>query len=183
MQTWETYKRAVLEYSKLRPITKTLAFVPTVDTKVQVLPTDCLMAQFVDYGELSTFQEVFVSETTDQGWYENKGALFLTPAPTTVDPITVIYSARYVPTEPTGTEVFGTFTPDLPEDDLHLIEDLEQAIILEAEADDIAKGPTHYVVGQTQISRSAGLLYLQQRARELRTKVEQALGEPVALWL
>lgn len=179
MQTWETYKKAVLEYSKLKPIIKTLAFVPTVDTKVQTLPTDCLIATFVDYGELSTFQEVYVSETADQGWYENKGTLFLTPAPTTTDPITVIYSAQYVP----GATVVDGFTPALPEADLPYIDDLEQAIILEAEADDIAKGPTAYSVGQTQISRSAGLVYLQQRARELRQRVAQSLSEPVALWL
>ena len=179
MQTWETYKRAVLEYSRLRPIQKTIAFEPTPATKVQILPSDCLMAQYVEYGELSTLQEVLTSDSTDLGWYEHQGALYLNPAPETADPITVLYSARYLPGD---TEVDG-FTPELPEADLHFIDDLEQAILLELEAADIAKGPTHYAVGQTQISRTAGLLYLQSRARELRQRVELALGEPVALWL
>ena len=72
--------------------------------------------------------------------------------------------------------------PTFPAGDLGYVDDLEQAYLLDLQADDISSGPVSYSVGQTQVDREAAIADLRARALQLRTHVELALDEPFALW-
>jgi hypothetical protein len=184
MQDWDTYQRAALEYSRMRPRrlsgTLTLAsetLTLTADQKAQTVPEGCLAVTFVDWGLQVTLLEALTDTTTTQGWANEDGQLLLSPAPTEDDDgITIMYLARHLPDE--DTETF----PTIPAEDLHYVDDLEQAILLEVEADEVAAGPTLYTIGQTQVSRVAALEYLAKRASSLRGRVRLALEDPFAVW-
>ena len=176
MQEWETYQLAALEYSKLKPRKRTATITTVVNQTEYPLPADCLGLQFVAYGEQATFIEVVTNEGADQGWAAEEGTLYLTPAPTEATAIRIVYSGRHL-----GDEDSQTF-PTIPAADLHHVDDLEQAIILELEADDVARGPASYTIGQTEVDRSEALKDLRSRAAQLRDKVELALAEPLAFW-
>lgn len=176
MQEWETFQLAALEYSKLKPRKRTATITTVIDQTEYALPADCLGVQYVAYGERSTFIEVLTNEGADQGWADEQGTLYITPAPSEATAIRIVYSGRHL-----GDEEQQTF-PTIPAADLHHVDDLEQAIILELEADEVAGGPAKYTIGQTEVDRSAALKDLRGRAAQLRHKVELALEEPLAFW-
>lgn len=183
MVNWETYKRAVLEYSKLAPRLVTTTLTPLPAVKLQTLPADCLWVQYLAYGEQGGFQEVFLDEVGTLGWANENGLLIITPIlelaedQEELDPLAIIYWARY--TTDDNTE---TVTPTIPVAHQHLVDDLEQAIILEVEADEVARGPATYAIGQTQVDRSKALVDLRMRSMTLRTRVSQSLDTPLGLW-
>ena len=178
MQEWETYKQAALEYSRMRPRVAFASVTPVADTKLQTPPADCLDIQSCTYGEPGEPGEVYLDETgAVAAWAFVPGQLLLTPAPTAQTPaFTLVYYARHLPDEDTQT------FPTIPVEHLHFVDDLEQAIVLELEADDAARGPLTYSIGQTQVSRAEAVSTLRARAAQLRTRVRQAVEEPLALW-
>lgn len=183
MQDWTTYKRAALEYSKMRPRSVTANITLVAADKDYALPADCLTVRAVEWGDVEiSFTEAITSTSADKGWAVEAGMLYLTPAPTAADvtatpTIKIIYDGRYIPNDSTLV-----FTPPLPATDVHHVDDLEQSILLEVEADDVAKGPAVYSIGQTQVSRAEALAYLLGRARELRSRVRAAIEDPLAIW-
>jgi hypothetical protein len=183
MQDWDTYKQAGMEYSRMRPRLAFASLTPVADTKLQTPPADCLDVQSCSYGVRGEPSEVYLDETgATAAWAYQPGQLFLTPAPTAdtegvVAAITLVYSARHLPNEDQQT------FPTIPVEHLHFVDDLEHAILLELEADDAARGPLVYSIGQTQVSRAEAVSTLRARAAQLRNRVRQAVEEPLALWL
>lgn len=183
MQDWDIYKQAALEYSRMRPRVAFASVTPVADTKTQTPPADCLDIQTCSYGDRGEPSEVYLDETgATTAWAYIPGQLILTPAPTvdetlgTTTPFTLVYYARHLPNEEQQT------FPTIPVEHLHFIDDLEQAITLELEADDAARGPMVYSFGQTQVSRAEAVNTLRSRAAALRSRVRSAVEEPLALW-
>lgn len=176
MQDWETFKLAALEYSKLKPRKRLATITTVIDLGEYGLPADCLSVQYVAYGERATFIEVVTNAGADQGWADEEGTLYITPLPTEELPVQMVYYGLHIGNE--DTQLF----PTIPAADLHHVDDLEQAIRLEIEADEMAGGPVSYSIGQTEVDRTAAITDLRARAQQLRHKVENALGEPLALW-
>jgi hypothetical protein len=183
MQDWDTYKQAGMEYSRMCPRIAFASFTAAADTKLQTPPVDCLDIQSCSYGDRAEPSEVYLDDVgATPAWAFLPGQLFLTPAPAldeelgTTTPFTLVYSARHLPNEDTQT------FPTIPVEHLHFVDDLEQAITLELEADDAAKGPMVYSFGQTQVSRAEAVNTLRARAAQLRLRVRQAVETPLALW-
>lgn len=177
MIAWDTYSRAALDYSRLRPRRLTTAVTPTIGERRIALPSDALaVLTVVNGGDEIDLLEALTDETGTAGWACTDTELVVTPAPTTADPITIIYEARHLP-----DELAQTF-PTIPAAHLPLVDDLEQALVLDAEADTIAQGPMRYVFGQTDISREKAPAELRARAAALRQRVRDLLDEPVAFW-
>ena len=176
MQDWETYKLAALEYSRMRPRVAFASITPVADTKIQIPPADCLDIQTCSYGDRAEPGEVYLDAGSATAWAYVPGQLIVTPAPTGTTAITLVYYARHLADEDTQT------FPTIPVEHLHFVDDLEQAIILELEADDAAKGPMVYSIGQTEVSRAEAVSTLRARAAQLRTRVRLAVEEPLALW-
>lgn len=176
MQDWETYKQAALEYSRLRPRVVVATITLPANTTLSVLPADCLRVRSLAYGVEGEMSEVIGGDGTTQAWAAESGQLAVVPAPAADTPVQIVYSARHVGDE--DTQEF----PTIPAADVGYVEDLEQAIILDLQADEIAGGPVVYAVGQTQVDRSAAVADLRQRALQLRMRVHLALDEPVGLW-
>lgn len=177
MIAWETYKRAALDYSRLRPRQVVATVTPTPGERSVALPEDALGIVSVSYGVEVTPLEALTSGAETQGWAVTDRELLLTPAPTTDDPITIIYYARHLPDEDTQT------FPTIPVAHLPFVDDLELALSLEAEADEMEQGPLRYAIGQTEINREKGPASLRARAASLRRRVAEQLDEPVALWM
>lgn len=183
MQDWDIYKQAALEYSRMRPRVAFASLTPVADTKAQTPPVDCLDIQSCSYGARGEPGEVYLDTTgATAAWAYLPGQLLLTPAPAvdetlgTTTPFTLVYLARHLPDE--DNQVF----PTIPVEHLHFVDDLEQAITLELEADDAARGPMVYSFGQTQVSRAEAVSTLRARAATLRNRVRQAVEEPLAIW-
>jgi hypothetical protein len=177
MQDWDIYKQAGLEYSRMCPRVAFATVTPVADTKVQTPPTDCLDIQACSYGVRAEPSEVYLDDTgATTAWAHLPGQLLLTPAPADTTTFTLVYSARHIANEDTQT------FPTIPVEHLHFIDDLEQAITLELEADDAASGPMVYSIGQTQVSRAEAVNSLRARSMQLRTRVRQAVETPLALW-
>ncbi len=183
MQDWDIYKQAALEYSRMRPRVAFASVTPVADIKTQTPPADCLDIQSCSYGVRGEPSEVYLDDAgATAAWAYLPGQLLLTPAPVvdetlgTTTPFTLVYYARHLPDEDTQT------FPTIPVEHLHFVDDLEQAITLELEADDAARGPMVYSFGQTQVSRAEAVSTLRARAAQLRTRVRQAVEEPLALW-
>lgn len=176
MIAWATYKRAALDYSRLRPREVVTTLTPTAGSRTLPLPEDTLSIVSVEYGSEVSLLEALTSAAETQGWAATDTELVLTPTPATDDPITVFYYARHLPNE--GTQSF----PTIPAAHLPLVDDLELALTLEAEADEMEQGPLRYAIGQTEISREKAPASLRARAAGLRKRVADLLDEPVALW-
>lgn len=177
MQNWEIYRQAGLEYSRMRPRVAFASVTPVADTKLQNAPADCLDIVSCSYGERAELGEVYLDDAgATTAWAYQPGQLVLTPAPADATAFTLVYYARHLSDEDTQT------FPSIPAEHLHFIDDLEQAITLELEADDAARGPLVYSIGQTQVSRAEAVNTLRARAAALRSRVRQAVEEPLALW-
>ncbi len=173
-----TYARAVVEYSRMKPLLVAADLTLEADTRVQTLPDGCLVVRSLDWGDQVTYFEALTSTAATQGWANEGGQLLVTPAPTATEAetdIQIVYLSLHLIDDEDAY-------PTLPAADLHFVDDLEQAITLELEADEVAAGPALYTVGQTQVSRVAALIYLKERAAGLRSRVRAALEEPFATW-
>ena len=176
MQEWETYRQAGLEYSRMRPRVAFASLTPVANTKLQTPPADCLDIQTCSYGDRGEPGEVYTDAGAATAWAYVPGQLILTPAPTDTTAITLVYLARHLPDE--DLQEF----PTIPVEHRHFVDDLEQAITLELEADDAARGPMVYSIGQTQVSRAEAVNTLRARAAQLRDRVRLAVEEPLAIW-
>lgn len=176
MQSWDTFQRAAMEYSRLRPRRTQATITLAVGVSEYQLPSTALpnTVTFSSYGDEGTFEEVMLPDNATPSWAVVDNTLFIAPAPTEAGTMTVIFSSYH----PATGETF----PTIPAAHISYVEDLEEAIILDLEADDVSRGPVVYAVGQTQVSREAALTDIRTRARDIRTRVAQALGEPLALW-
>ena len=99
MQDWETYKRAALEYSRMRPRRVLATITLTADTKAQTAPAACLDIQSLAWGDRAEVGEVYLDDVgTVQAWAFEPGTFLVTPAPTADDTLTVniIYLAQHV---------------------------------------------------------------------------------------
>jgi len=176
MQSLETYRRAVIEYSRLRPHLVYEEWTPPAPgQKLQQLPEGAIGVQSINYGDWAPLNEVMLAGAGVTVWDDTSGQLALSPAPTADTRIAVVWKKVH----PVGDD--GA-TPTIPLDHIPYVEDLEQALVLEREADDIEQGPVTYAIGQTQISRDGAAAGLRTRAAQLRQKVEQALEDPLAVW-
>lgn len=176
MQDWETYKRAALDYSKMKPRLRAATITLVAAATEQTLPADCLWVKSLAYGSQGSLLEVLDETTGAQVWSDEGGQLVISPAPTEDTTVRIIYYATHQPNE--DTQAF----PTIPAADLPYVDDLEQAHLLDMEADQVAGGPVTYSFGQTQVDRSASMEDLRMRALRLRTSVELALGEPLGSW-
>lgn len=176
MISWATYKRAALDYSRMRPREVVTTLTPVVGSRTLPLPNDALKIVAVGYGPEVSLLEALTNDTGTKGWASSDTELVLTPAPATTDPITVFYYARHLPDE--NTQTF----PTIPVAHLPYVDDLELALILEAEADEMERGPLRYTIGHTEISREKSPALLRERAAALRKRVTDLLDEPVAVW-
>jgi hypothetical protein len=177
MAVTETYARAVIEYSRMKPLLVAADYTLEADTRVQALPEGTIAVRSLDWGVQVIYLEALTSTAATQGWANEGGQLVLTPAPTSTEAETAIQIV-YLSLHLADDDAY----PTLPTADLHFVDDLEQAILLEVEADEVAAGPALYTIGQTQVSRVAGLAYLKERAAALRNRVRAAIEEPFAIW-
>jgi hypothetical protein len=176
MQDWDVYKQAALDYSRLKPRTVVATITLPADTQIIALPADCLRVRTLVYGDEAEFTEVILGDGSTQAWAAAGTQLAIVPTVAEDTPVQIIYSGRHLPDE--DAQAF----PTIPAADLGYVDDLEQAYLLDLQADDISGGPVAYSVGQTQVSREAAIADLRARALQLRTHVELALDEPFALW-
>lgn len=178
MLDWALRKRAALEYSRLRPRLVYEDWTPTPDTKIQQMPTGTIGVQSIDYGLWVPSGELHFSTGTEQGWDDSVGSgqLILHPAPAAGDTIQVVWKQVHQPDEGQQTH------PTIPAEHSHFIDDLELALHLDIEADSIQQGPVIYTLGQAEISREEAADGLRRRAADLRQRVQDALGEPLAYW-
>jgi hypothetical protein len=177
MYTWEQYKRAALEYAKLRPLLVPTTFSPAPNVvSPHSYPAGVIGVEYLDYGSEFTLIELMGAPSGEQGWARLSAGLYLTPAPSTTTPIRVVWQKAHE-----ADEVQETF-PTIPDVDRPLVADLATALQLDAEADEIATGPLTYSFGQSEVDRSKALADLRSRAAALRERVHQKLGGPLAVW-
>lgn len=176
MIDWTTYQRAAVEYSRIRPRLVSATLTPAVGQKQQVLPEDVIAVIGCSYGEETDPLDAIQTADTTPGWAADDAALYLTPAPTSADPVTITYYGLHLADEE------SLRFPTIPAAHLHYVDDLEQALVLELAADEANQGPLVYSIGQTEVDRSAGPVEMRLRATQLRERVNQALGGPIGAW-
>lgn len=176
MQTLETYKRAVVEYSRLRPRIEFEQWTPpTPGEKLQAMPADAIGVASLEYGVWAPLNEVMTATETNILWDDSSGQLALNPAPTEETTVAVVWKKVHPVTD-------EGVTTTIPIDHLPYVDDLEQALLLELAADELNEDPVEYTVGQTKVSRFGAAATNTTRAAQLRQKVIQALEDPLAMW-
>lgn len=175
MISWETYKRACLEYSLLAPRFVVTTLTPVVGSRAQTVPADLLDVVYLDYGQRVSLPEAQTDESGVLGWDFAAGSLYLTPAPSATTPLALHYYGYYVPDDNAHT-VSG-----IPPTHQQYVDDLELAVVLTGTNYQTLLGPLNYTVGQTQINRSQGPKEMRELALQLRARVEGRLSQPFAL--
>lgn len=175
MISWETYKRACLEYSLLAPKFVVTTFTPTAAVRAQAVPADALEVLYLDYGQRVSLKEAQTDESGELGWAFEAGSLYLTPAPSATTPLSLHYYGYYVPNDNAQT-VAG-----IPAVHQQFVDDLELAIVLTGANYQTLLGPLNYTVGQTQINRSQGPKEMRELALQLRARAETKLAQPFGL--
>lgn len=176
MQNWTVYKQAALDYSRLKPRAVVATITLAADTTLHLLPADCLRVRSLVYGDEAEFSEVMLGNGTTQAWAAEGSQIAVVPTPAEDIEVQIVYSGRHLPDEDNQT------FPTIPVVDLGYVDDLEQAYLLDLQADDISGGPVSYSIGQTQVDREAAIADLRSRALQLRTRVQLALDEPFGIW-
>ena len=177
-EEWAAYKRALAEYSTLRPqrVYQT-DWEPTLNTKTQTFPRATVIGvETLGFGARDSVYNVLASETAVQGWAEDNGVFAITPVFTEAAELIVVWKEVHSPDELTQT------APTLPVVDAEIVKKLQEAYLLEAEARSVLEGPIKYTVGQKSFSRETVAESLLKRARELRFEVSLETGGSAAEW-
>ena len=177
---WERLKVAATEYSGYRPSLVDAQFVPVPNTKLQTPPNGTLGVEYINYGAEFTFAEIITSsDGATQGWCYRNGRLYLTPAPATADPITVIWRMHHQPDELTRT------FPTIPALDMLIVQMLADAAEAAEEQAAVDAGLKSYTLGGTTVTwaqEGGGSTSGATRAERLRQRALAALHEPLADW-
>lgn len=176
-EEWARWKKAVFEYSNIRPRLVYELWEPEADVKVQSFPSaDIIGVERMDYGAQESLFAVLIAGEAETGWAEERGQLALTPAPATGTTISVIWRAEHLP-----VELDQTF-PTLPRADQPAVDKLYAAMVLEEDAENILRGPIKYTIGQKSVSRETAAEQLLRRAGHIRNEVMLQLASPTADW-
>lgn len=177
VEEWARYKRAVFEYSSIRPRLLYQSWSPTVGVKSQSFPSlDIIGVEQMNYGAKESLFVVLSDELENAGWAEERGQLALTPAPILGAIILVVWRAEHLPNE------IAQLFPTLPRADQPIVDKLYNALLLEEQAEDILAGPIKYSIGQKMVSRETASTGLLGRAGDLRNEVMLQLASPAADW-